>query len=277
MEKILLAVFIILFIWNIIIIIVQNKKYRKDLPEKIKVFNLGSSHGYHAYNYTNNKNGVNLAGRSQTFYYDKIMLDYAYDKIEKGAVCFLLFSYFSFAGKERWQRDDLIKYYRILKLNDFKGKEKVECFIYKYLPLIWSIRKKIRRKFFKIKEISDEQRIKGHVKKLENQVNKEYNLKILKDILRKCKSKDMKVIFVTTPFTKYYNSFFSEELLNEKFYKIIQKLCQEYNIRYFDFSHEYRIFNEKEHLKDYDHLSKEGSKVFMKELKERLKIENIEI
>ena len=44
MEKILLVVFIILFIWNIIIIIIQNKKYKNDLPEKIKVFNLGSSH-----------------------------------------------------------------------------------------------------------------------------------------------------------------------------------------------------------------------------------------
>ena len=36
MEKILLAVFIILFIWNIIIIIVQNKKYRKDFHQKNK-------------------------------------------------------------------------------------------------------------------------------------------------------------------------------------------------------------------------------------------------
>lgn len=277
MEKILQTLFIALFVWNTIIVIVQKKKYKKDLPEKIKVFNLGSSHGYHAYNYLNNKNGVNLAGRSQTFYYDKIMFEYAYDKIEEGAVCFLLFSYFSFAGKERWQRDDLIKYYRILKLRDFKGKEKIECFIYKYLPIIWSIRKKIRRKFFKNKEISDEGRIKGHVKKLENQINKEYNLKILKDILEKCKNKNIKVIFVTTPFTKYYNSFFSEDLLNKNFYKIIQELCQEYNIEYFDFSHEYKIFNEKECLKDYDHLSKEGSKIFMKELKERLEVENIKI
>ena len=277
MLRILLILFIVSFIWNIIIIIFQKKKYKKDLPEKIKVFNLGSSHGYHAYNYTDNKNGINLAGRSQTFYYDKIMFDYVYDKIERGAICFLLFSYFSFAGKERWQRDDLIKYYRILKLRDFKGKEKIECFVYKYLPLIWSIRKEIRKKFLKNKEISNERRIKGHVKKLENQVNKEYNLKILKDILKKCKDKNIKVIFVTTPFTKYYNSFFSEELLNENFYKIIQELCQEYNIEYFDFSHEYKIFNEKESLKDYDHLSKEGSKIFMKELRKQLKKEGIEI
>ena len=277
MLKILLILFIVLFIWNIAIIIVQKKKYKKELPKKILVFNLGSSHSYYAYNYFDRENCINLAEISQTFYYDNIMFNYAYDRMEKGAVCFLVFSYFSFAGKERWLKDDLVKYYRILKLKNFKGKEKRECLIYKYLPIVWSIRKKIRKKFFKTKKISNEQRIKGHVRKLENQDNKEYNLKILKDILEKCKNKGMKVIFVVTPFTKYYNSFFSEELLNKNFYKSIQELREKYNIKYFDFSHEYEIFNKKEYFADYDHLSKEGSKVFMKELKKKLEIEGIEI
>ena len=255
----------------------KDQKNRKIIPSKIKVFSLGSSHAYFAYDYNNKEYCINLGEDSQTFYYDKIMLDYVYDKIEKGAICFLTLSYFSFAAKERWLKEDLIKYYKFLKLKDFKNREKVECFIYKYLPIIWSIRKKIKEKMFKTKEITVVQRIEGHVKKLENQNNKEYNLKILKDILEKCKNKNMKIIFVTTPFTKYYNSFFSEKLLNENFYKLIQELCQEYSVKYFDFSHEYEIFNKEEYFNDYDHLSKKGSEIFMKLLNERLKTKNIEI
>ena len=277
MEKILLILFIVLFIWNIIIIIVHKKKYKKYLPKKIKVFNLGSSHAYFAYNYEDKEKNINLGEISQTLYYDKVIFDYIYDRIEENATCFLILSYFSFSGKERWLKDDLVKYYRFLSLKNFKGKERAEFFVYKYLPIIWSVRKKIRKKYFKNKEISYEQRIEGHVKKLENIDNREYNLKILINILEKCKIKNIKVIFLTTPFTKYYNSFFSEELLNKNFYKIIQKLCQEYNIEYFNFSHEYEIFDEKEYFDDYDHLSKEGSKVFMKELIKKLKIRSIKI
>ena len=126
MLRILLVLFIILFIWNIFIVRKKIKKNQKIIPSKIKVFSLGSSHAYFAYDYNNKEYCINLGEDSQTFYYDKIMLDYVYDKIEKGAICFLTLSYFSFAAKERWLKEDLIKYYKFLKLKDFKNREKVE-------------------------------------------------------------------------------------------------------------------------------------------------------
>ena len=275
--KILILLLISLLLWNFIIIIVNKRKYKKHFPIKIKIFNLGSSHAYFAYDYDERKKCVNLGDISQTLYYDNIMFDYIYDRIGKDAICFLTLSYFSFAGKERWLKDDLVKYYRILKPKNFKGKEKVECFVCKYLPIIWSLKKKIKKRYLKSRELSKEERIKGHAKKLETSINKEYNIALIIDILEKCKAKKIKVIFITTPFTEYYNSFFSKKLLEKNFYGIILELSKKYNIRYFDFSHEYEIFNKKEYFDDYDHLSKEGSKVFMQELKKQLKKEGIEI
>ena len=229
MEKILLAVFIILFIWNISTVRRKSKKNQKIIPSKIKVFSLGSSHAYFAYDYNNKEYCINLGEDSQSLYYDKIMLDYVYDKIEKGAVCFLTLSYFSFAGRERWKREQLIIYYKFLNLSYFKGIDKIECFIFRYLPLIWSLKKKFKKIFFKEKEISVVQRIKGHALKVKDErKNQSYNIKIIESIIKKCQNKNIKIIFVTTPFTKYYNSFFDNQILNEKFYKTIDYFRKKY-------------------------------------------------
>lgn len=260
--------FIILCVWNIIMLF---SKKRKKFPRKIKFFNLGSSHSYVSFNYENNKTYANLAEHSQTLYYDNLIFNHVYNNIEKGATCFLTLSYFSFAGKERWLKNDVIKYYRVLKLSDFKGIEKIECFICKYLPIIWSLRKKFLKKENKILV---NKRIEGHVRKLKDNKNKTYNLEIIENILTKCKEKQIKVIFITTPFTKYYNSFFTDELLEKNFYNIIYDICKKYNIKYIDFSHDYENFDEKECFSDFDHLNEKGSIVFMRELKKHLEKRN---
>ena len=100
--KILILLLISLLLWNFIIIIVNKRKYKKHFPIKIKIFNLGSSHAYFAYDYDERKKCVNLGDISQTLYYDNIVFDHIYDRIEENAICFLTLSYFSFAGKERW-------------------------------------------------------------------------------------------------------------------------------------------------------------------------------
>lgn len=80
----------------------------------------------------------------------------------------------------------------------------------------------------------------------------------------------MKLI-ITIPFEKYYNDYFSEELLNEKFYKYINLIKEKYNLEYYDFSHSYDIFEKDEYFNDYDHLNKKGSKKFMKEIEKIIK------
>lgn len=263
---------IILIIWNIIIIIKKKRKVNKERITEIKNFNLGSSHSLCAFS-KNLKNNVNLAENSQTFYYDYKILSRYFNIIQEGGVCFLSISYFSFASKEYWIKTDLFKYYKILKITDFSGRAKLECIIYRYFPLIWSIYKKI----IKEKKIEDSKKYLGHVKKLEENRNLEWNINILNNIIEKCKEKSVKIVFLTTPFRRKYNEYFSEELLRNNFYMIINKIAKKNSILYLDFSHDYLNYDDSKYFRDLDHLSELGSEKFLKQLKKELERREIYI
>ena len=267
---------ILIFFWNLIIIFFKKKKYRKKVKEKIKVFNLGSSHSYFSFNYENEK-CQNFADISQTFYFDYIILKKYFDRLMKNGYCFLVISYFSFASKEYWVEEDLIKYYKFLDVSKFKGKYKLEYIIFNYLPLFWSIRKKINKRKKKNINLKSDNRLKGQVKKLEENKMLNYNIELIEKIIKKCNEKSIKVILLTTPFTKYYNNFFSDDLLNKSFYSEIEKIREKYSLLYFDFSHDYINFNKEEYFADYDHVSEKGSKIFMKVLEKNLIENNIKI
>ena len=282
MEKILLVVFIILFIWNIIMIIIKKIKRFKKINKEMKLFNIGSSHGLYSFNYENigGKNSYNFGWPSQTFYYDYLVLKNYFRKISKNGICFIPISYFSFSERKRWEKDSV--YVKTLKFYLLKGEDRKEAFLLQYLPLYVSIKKKIKKILYKsklekpLKIKTDIERIEGHVKILMNQ-NEKDTLAELEKIIELLFSKNIKVILITTPFRKEYNDFFPKKLLNEKFYNNIDKIRNKYGLEYLDFSHEYKIFNKKEYFLDYDHLNKKGSKIFMEELREKLKLKGIEI
>lgn len=269
--NIYIGIGIILVIWNSIIIVKRKIKLSKEKVKTIKNFNLGSSHSLCAFA-SNLSNNTNLAENSQTFYYDYKVLNTYYDKIETGGICFLGISYFSFASKEYWLETDLFKYYKLLKIADFSGKAKIECLIYKYFPLIWSIYKKIKKE----RKIDEIKKYQGHVKKLRENRNLEWNLEIMNNIIKKCKEKSVKVILFTTPFEKEYNNYFDENLLANNFYKIIDKLKKEHDIIYLDFSKDYLNYNSND-FRDLDHLSKLGSQKFLEQMKKELKKKDVYI
>ena len=282
--KIMSSLFIILCFWNILIVL-NKKKYRKIyVPNKIKIFNLGSSHGLCSFNYTEIKEkykieGYNFGWHSQTFYYDYIVLKNYFKKISEGGLCFIPISYFSFYDKKCWNKNEM-RYKKTLKFYNLEGNDKIEAILYQYFPIYISIRKKIKKyilknnKYYILKEGAE--RIKKHVEILESQ-NEQNNIKILEKIIKLLKTKNIEIILITTPFHKEYNKFFSKELLNNKFYKVIYKVKNQYNLKYLDFSHNYDTFNKEEYFNDFDHLSKEGSKIFMKELMKELKKEGINL
>lgn len=279
-------VFLIVFYFclkNILLILRRYKKNHKKRKykinyKKIKSFNLGSSHSYWTFLALDEEINLNLAHSSQTFYYDKIMLNKFINKIkkEKEFTCFITISYFSFSSKELWQTQDIIQYYYPLSIKEFKGKEKIEYILYNYFPIIWNFKRKIKEKLNKKikKELTIENRIKGHVKKLEKTEYREYNLNLLEEIIKKCQDNSIKVVLLTTPFQKEYNDYFSEELLEKNFYNVIEGITAKYKIKYLDYSHDYINFDKKEYFKknDYDHLSLDGAKVLIRLLEKELKI-----
>ena len=127
------------------------------------------------------------------------------------------------------------------------------------------------------KEIDVEKRIKKHIVILKEQKNLDFNIAILEKIILLCRENNIKLILLTTPFQKEYNSQFDEKLLEENFYKIISKIIKnmkKYEIDYFDFSKDYINFNEKKYFEnyDFDHLSLEGSKKIIKLLIKKLNL-----
>lgn len=278
-----------LFFKNILLILRRVKKNyekRKYNYKNISTFNLGSSHSYWSFLTLDSLKHINLAHSSQTFYYDKIMLEKFLNKTNSDKVnkiCFLTISYFSFSANKLWQNQDIVQYYYPLSLEDFENKEKLEYILYNYLPIIYNFKRKIKEKLKK-KKINKteaeiiEKRIIGHVKRLKEINNREFNLKLLQELIERCQKNSIKVVLLTTPFRKEYNNYFSQELLEKNFYNIIEKIAQKYSLRYLDFSHDYINFNKKEYFKeeDYDHLSLEGSKILMKLLEKNLNIKLLE-
>lgn len=266
---------IILFIliYNFSMIITKKIEINKRIIKKIKVFNLGSSHGKASFEYNKIKKGINLGDDAQTFYYDLKILTNFWGNIEEKATCFLPVSYFSFSERKYWLSKDKNKYFRVLKYSLIDKEDKREAFMMRYLPLMYSIIKILRKLNKKNKkEKAGVERIKGHVKICENS-NEKVSLILLEQIIEKLKEKDIRVILITTPFRKYYNDFFTNELLNEKFYKYINQIKNKYNLEYYDFSHSYEIFEKEEYFSDYDHLSEKGSEIFMKEIGKIIKKE----
>lgn len=159
---------------------------------------------------------------------------------------------------------------------DVDRKYRLGFFVYKYLHVFYKNYKKIKEFIIKEnKKNNIENRIKKQVVILKEQKNFDFNLEILEKIITFCKKYNIKIILLTTPFQREYNNFFKEELLEKNFYKVINKIVDKYEIDYFDFSKDYKNFDKKIYFEnyDYDHLSLEGSKKFIKILNKKLILE----
>ena len=221
---------------------------------------------------------LNLAHPSQTLYYDYILLQKFKNNIvkNKDLVCFLTISYFTFYAPKLWQKQDIKYYYDCLDITDVDRKYRLGFFVYKYLHVFYKNYKKIKEFIIKEnKKNNIENRIKKQVVILKEQKNFDFNLEILEKIITFCKKYNIKIILLTTPFQREYNNFFKEELLEKNFYKVINKIVDKYEIDYFDFSKDYKNFDKKIYFEnyDYDHLSLEGSKKFIKILNKKLILE----
>lgn len=270
-----LYISIIIFIYNMLRIRRNKKelekvlpKSRLKLPKKIKIFNLGSSHGYFSFNYDNLENAVNFSYPSQTLYYDYKIIKNYYDSLEENGICFVVLSYFSFTNKKFFVKEDI--YSKTLKIKYLDKEDKIDGIIFQYFPILNFIRKffvKVKKR--KLKE--GNARIEKHVEMLEKQDEK-FGIMILEKIIKELKEKNIRVILITTPFQREYNDSFSQELLENNFYSIVSMIKNKYNLTYYDFSHRYDLFGKNDLFSDFDHLNEKGSKIFMKEIEEILKI-----
>ena len=274
----------------------------KIVPNGIKICNLGSSHGYYGFNYedlSGKYECFNFALPSQSLFYDYRVLTNYKSKIEKGAVVFIIVSYFSFFGRPEIERDDFYsrnrRYYKFLSADLIEQYDLNTDFYVNYFPsliensLFLVVRKILNptisnsndwNKTTTASEASDNalKRAKYHIVdgRLDEKGKRIYNqqaVKALYDIIDLCHEIGAEPILITTPFLHEYNE--AIERLDPNFfnvfYTLISEICKNTGITYYDYSHDKNYARNYSSFINLDHLNREGARKFTNNLVRTIK------
>ncbi len=260
-----------------------------SLQKDLQIINLGSSHGRASFNYIDFEeyNSFNFGLSSQSPKYDYLLLDYYKDYLNKDAIVFIPISYFTLYYNEL---DDFetferlnVRYYDILGIKHIQSIDIVYYITNKISPLLLLENKEIYETLFNQQEyiaIFNEKwyrsfsnfdtetqtdiintTAENHYRLIGNQTLNTDTVLVYKEIIDLCKNEGFYPVLVTTPFLKEYNDEFNEEFYNN-FYQDINKIAQENNVLYLDYSHDIEFINNQEYFSDADHLNEVGSKRF---------------
>lgn len=298
--KLILFLLPLIFFWLLIEIYLLNKplqntytakKYYLNLKkESITTLILGNSHELNAINPAFlSTEAFNLANASQTLYYDSALLQNYLPQLPKLKTVIIGISYFSFFYElsdisEHWRQQFYYQTYDIkpLSLKFFELNNYSKLSLYGFsktfnllkqkgisqdcqnlLPngfLYKSTNETINDSLGKKRvELHHKQRFISQTQKIKNRVL---------HLVQFLKSKNIKVVFVTTPCHSSYYKFCDEKNLIDQ-QKFIQQLCQQYNFKYLNFFKDTRFVLED--FANADHLNFKGATKFSTILNDTLK------
>ncbi|VDG69322.1 putative chemotaxis response regulator [Clostridium carnis] len=223
------------------------------------------------------KKGINFAYDSQDLYYDYNIVKYILENYKTNfEYCIIGLSYYSFEYDLSLSsiKDNVYMYYRILKKKHhfdlcdnieerFQISKNIVDEIFDIIP---SVRKnsKYGTKYVRSEKINLSKKELFEIGKNQAKIdsNKNYpdtvkeNIFILEKYLNLLIKNKIKPIIVIAPTTKYYYSYFPENMKNN-FLEIINNLKSKYDFKYFDYfkSEAFTI----EDFQDINHLNSEGS------------------
>ena len=90
---------------------------------------------------------------------------------------------------------------------------------------------------------------------------REEELDAVYGMIRLCKEHGLRPILITVPFRWEYNDQFEEEYCRQ-FYEVIERICQDEDVEYYDYSHDERFTDNAKYFRNSDHLSPKGAKAF---------------
>ncbi|MGL5150613.1 MAG: hypothetical protein ACRC7N_08605 [Clostridium sp.] len=258
---------------------VYNKKEFKkfnNIPNKIKIANLGSSHGQFSFLYEGEleKEAFNFGLPAQPFYYDYKFLEKYQSRFQKNSIVVIPITIFSF-----YQGNNLEKYNeRYSKYFSYKELYKVgfsEYFLSRYFGILtgedrffWSVYNKIKCFSKEESGVSSKANIKNvqltvHMH-LNHSENPETDRDYLKQILMFCKKNAFTPVLVRTPVTYAYNSFLNKDVeekrLEDNLKIVLDSL--DFKVKYLDYSKDIRFSNNLEYFYDADHLNSTGARKF---------------
>lgn len=261
----------------------------ENIKTEIEIANVGSSHGLWGFCYENLEESYtcfNFAMESQSLSYDYRLLEQYIEHFRNGGTLFLTLSYFSFFWDEEKQPDFAAKntrYYRVLKPEYIKNYSIMDDICYHFVPVLGAqegVLSILVRKS-KVKNIGLENwertaeeldvwknaaaAVERHVTSNRNSagelIRNPNEVSALYNIINLCKSKNLHVVLITTPYLLEYNEQVPADCLQD-FHAIIQEVQQETGVKYFNYANDIRFVNDYKLFMNSDHLNRNGAAKF---------------
>lgn len=257
----------------------KNNDLRKKY-DSAEVLIFGNSHPFYGLNPKYfNYDTYNVSHVSQTLYYDKLIFDQHINHFKNLKCIILHIEYTSLSEIVETQENKWRKYYyyhymglNIPNNSDFKSEKYLISWTRNFkdnCQLIFNYLKEgsilntdnngygINYTYEKRKKITFEE-TSARYKSIEDGLDDfSDNVKLLKEIIQVCKQKNIKVLLLTLPNTKYFYSQFNQKKLN-KMYSTLQDLDKGYDHVYYYNLLESNKFSDDDFY-DSDHLNNKGA------------------
>lgn len=260
----------------------------------IDIIVLGSNAPKFAFDFSEVKNHVceNLAIGPETFEYDYIILKKYSDKLEPGATILWAVSPGQFFLKKFLGRSTFVKYYKLLKKEEFP-EYKISQLITEYKYPICFHPKRIKYLFRDVKpdkrmELMSNPMSLEEVRKdafwwihgcwnqefniniedmaplsKTNQDAVEYNIDILKKAVGFCKSKGFRLIFAYLPITQELSKYFSSDYVEEQMTRYVKEVVDGDMCTLVDYMRDSRFQDAKYYINSF-FMNRTGAKIFTK-------------
>lgn len=270
----------------------ETEKFH-TVPPKIDIAVFGASHGRSDFAFFPPACvPFNFSMGSQTPAYDeKMMLEFG-NRFHSGTLVILTIGYTSPFFTENTEEFDAkqARYYRILSAKNIINVDSKQYYLQKLSPLLTTNVTDVVAAFFKNEELADydgsnrvltEDMLGGERERIKHD---HYEASIrdyypegsptmmgaYHRMITLCKENGWSAVLVTPPVSLAYNECFPVEYYNA-LYARIQELTEEYDVPYFDYSHDARFEAEYDLFRDIDHLNANGAEkfdeIFFKDLK----------
>ena len=272
------------------------------IPDGIEIANVGSSHGFYNFNYSNWTKYVtfNFGLTGQRHFYSLQILKTYKNKLKKKAVILIPISYLEIkTASSPYFDSQLPFYYRIVDWKYLHKNTFRDMLLSYYFP-IFVTDKPYKALLMGLKEKDgDSEYVTIQYKKasdnmaevtawakndyetwmedFNNSDGLEENLSALSNLIDFCLDNDLIPVLVTTPLSQALNSYFdNDENFMSVFNLFIKKITSKYpEVHYFTYSHDDEFQNNYSLFFDANHLNVYGSKIFTDKLISELISNNI--
>ena len=284
---------------NICYLCVDPEYHSMNVPENIQICNFGSSHGKCGFDYEDFKGKYvcsNFGLTSQSLFYDYSILQTYQDKLQPGAVVFIVASYFSFFGHPEAEEKEFLaknkRYYRFLPSKLIMQYDwKTDLYI-NYLPCLspTGLLVLVKHVFgidrdasmfedFNMKGIAREANSRdaelqaqklcsrhiGHsFDDAGRRLRRQESFEAIYGMIELCKQIGARPILVTVPYLREYTDAIrkNDPEFFPDFYAAIDEVRQKTGIEYYDYAFDKRFCGEYELFLNPDHLNIKGAKKF---------------